>query len=55
MYIIINSQNEYLISQGKFTSIKRAASTFRFYNDAKEYIDSVSEVYKLEGLKIRVK
>ena len=55
MYIILNSQNEYLIQQGQFASIKRAASTFRFYNDAKEYIESVSEVYNLSGLKIKVK
>jgi hypothetical protein len=55
MYIIINSRNEYLIQQGMFTTIKRAASTFRFYNDAKEYIESVGEVYKLSGLKIKVK
>lgn len=55
MYIIINSQNEYLIEKGMFTTIKRAASTFRYYNDAKEYIESISEVFKLSGLKIKVK
>jgi hypothetical protein len=54
MYIILNADNEYLIDKGQFTNIKRAASTFRFYQDAVDYIESIREVFKLEGLKIRV-